>query len=175
MNLAERETTQDRRRIIMLDDNEDFVAVARAWLSPWHTFLGVSTVVDFLSRLELFKPDLIILDVQMPDSDGITVCSRLHSLRRCDNTPILFVTASKDVKDCARGFEAGGSFYLRKPVTRPELLCAISMIVPTSTERADNEKAMLQALKSHLMTPSTNPDSRSRRIFAGGCDEPKKR
>ncbi len=68
------------------------------------------------------KPDLVLLDIMMPDIDGIEVCRRLRSDSRVGHLPIIFVTAATDDMTLSRAFDAGGSDYIRKPVNRVELL-----------------------------------------------------
>ena len=76
--------------------------------------------------------DLVLLDVNLPDMDGYSVC---RALRHVDKrVPIVFVTAKGDLKDYAAGREAGGDSYLVKPIARAALRSIVTLF--TSIERA---------------------------------------
>jgi CheY-like chemotaxis protein len=66
-------------------------------------------------------PDLVLLDVMMPGMDGFETCRRFKESEVMREIPVIFVTARTDVKDLARGFEAGAVDYVTKPVNQPEV------------------------------------------------------
>ena len=70
-------------------------------------------------------PDLILLDVMMPDVDGYAVCAELKADARTRDIPIIFVTAKSQVADEQRGFEAGAVDYITKPISPPIALARI--------------------------------------------------
>jgi signal transduction histidine kinase len=70
-------------------------------------------------------PDLILLDVRMPEMDGFEVCRRLKRDDRTRNVPIIFVSALQDVQDRVRGFELGGVDFISKPFQEPEILARV--------------------------------------------------
>ncbi len=70
-------------------------------------------------------PDLILLDVQMPDIDGIEVCKQLQSDPQTAHIPVIFLTARTDTEDIVRGFEAGAVDYITKPFFFAELLARV--------------------------------------------------
>ncbi len=71
------------------------------------------------------RPDLILLDIVMPEMDGYEVCKKLKRNDRTRDIPVVFVTASTDDDTLQEAFEAGGTDYVRKPVSRIELLARI--------------------------------------------------
>jgi len=71
----------------------------------------------------LDKPDLILLDIMMPEMDGIETCRRLKSLSEVKEIPVVFITAKTDRKDVVEGFRVGGVDYITKPVQHEEV-CA---------------------------------------------------
>jgi len=71
------------------------------------------------------KPDLILLDIMMPEMDGYEVCERLKSDRSTKHIPIIFLTAKTGTEDIVRGFEAGAVDYVTKPFNSTELLARI--------------------------------------------------
>jgi PAS domain S-box-containing protein len=70
-------------------------------------------------------PDLILLDVRMPDMDGFEVCGILKQNERTRDIPVLFISALQDTKDKVRGFEAGGVDFISKPFQEEEVLARI--------------------------------------------------
>ena len=76
------------------------------------------------------KPDLILLDVNMPDTDGFTLCQQIRDFVNC---PILFLTARIEDADKVMGFAAGGDDYILKPFSSQELL---ARVVLTSAGRS---------------------------------------
>ena len=75
-----------------------------------------------LERVRHASPDLILLDVLMPDMDGIETCKRLKEEENSRNVPVIFLTALSDVADINKGFDVGGVDYVTKPFNAPELL-----------------------------------------------------
>ncbi|HCY85650.1 MAG TPA: response regulator [Desulfobacteraceae bacterium] len=71
------------------------------------------------------QPDLILLDIMMPDLDGYEVCRRLKKNPEYRHIPVIFLTAKNATVDVVRGFEAGGVDYIPKPWQSPELLARI--------------------------------------------------
>ena len=75
-----------------------------------------------LRRIRTHKPDIVLLDVNMPGMDGFETCRRLKAEPEMADVPVLFLTVASDLDDKARGFAAGGVDYITKPVDRAEVL-----------------------------------------------------
>lgn len=106
-----------KRSILIVDDQDDERAIQRAMLE--HLGYTVTEASDGLTALELAReamPDLILLDIAMPQMDGLTVCKRLREDPRTAGISILFYTATTtgEIRDRIR--EAGGNGVLVKPV-----------------------------------------------------------
>ncbi len=78
-----------------------------------------------LMRAHLIQPDLILLDLRMPDIDGFSVCRRLKAVESTCDIPVIFMTASNDVADRVTGFEAGAVDYVTKPFQLDEVLARV--------------------------------------------------
>ncbi len=103
----------------------------------------VRTAADGALALDLVtseQPDLIVLDLMMPNVDGLTVCRRLRSRR--DRTPILMLTARTETSDRVSGLDAGADDYLPKPFDLDELLARIRALLRRT--RADSDSGTLQ-------------------------------
>ena len=82
---------------------------------------------EALQAVTEFRPDLVLLDVMLPDLDGFEVARRLRE--RADDTPILFLTASDTTEDKVRGLTLGGDDYVTKPFSVEELLARIASVL----------------------------------------------
>lgn len=109
-------------RILVIDDDQAIAELIKVNLD----LLGhqVSTANDGMKGLALAqqnRPDLIVLDVMMPDLDGFTVCQRLRQNTSTAGIPVLMLTALTMIKDKVKGFDSGADDYLPKPFEIPEL------------------------------------------------------
>jgi two-component system response regulator RpaA len=109
-------------RILVIDDDIAIAELIKVNLD----LLGhqVSTANDGMKGLALAqqnRPDLIVLDVMMPDLDGFTVCQRLRQNAATAGIPVLMLTALGMTKDKVKGFDSGADDYLTKPFEIPEL------------------------------------------------------
>jgi DNA-binding response OmpR family regulator len=110
-------------KILVIDDDENTVWLIGTLLQ--HNDFDVLKTTSATEGLELTrdqKPDLVLLDVMMPDLDGWEVCRRL---RETSAVPIIFITAKSSVKDVVKGLEIGGDDYVVKPFDNHELLARI--------------------------------------------------
>ena len=82
---------------------------------------------DAIDAVEAVQPDLIVLDVMLPDLDGFDVCKRLRQTG--NRTPVLFLTARDATEDKVRGLTMGGDDYLVKPFSLEELVARISAVL----------------------------------------------
>ncbi len=105
-------------RILIVDDEKDVVNLLKDYfeLNQYETITAYSGQ-EALQKISM-KPDLILLDVSMPDLDGMTVCKKIRDYVAC---PILFLTAKIEDSDKIRGFAAGGDDYILKPFSIDEL------------------------------------------------------
>lgn len=105
-------------RILIVDDEEDIVNMLRDYFE-WNGYsvLTASGGIEALQKAERI-PDLIIMDVNMPDLDGLSVCRQIRDFVSC---PILFLTAKIEEEDKIKGFAAGGDDYIEKPFSIDEL------------------------------------------------------
>ncbi|MES2355700.1 MAG: EAL domain-containing protein [Pseudomonadota bacterium] len=100
-----------------------------------------------LKRAKFLEPDLILLDVMMPEVDGFETCRRLKAAEVTKHIPVIFMTALEDAADKLTGFDAGGADYITKPFQIAELLARINIhlaLCAIQTELAQH-KDQLQA------------------------------
>ncbi|WP_376792069.1 response regulator [Thermoflexus sp.] len=119
---------EDEARVLVVEDDKDFRDLLVAVLSRAH--YQVETAGDGFSALEKARrdrPDLILLDVMLPDLSGFEVCRQLRKLQHLRTIPIIMLTAMGRIEDKLKGIEAGADDYLTKPVAIPELLARVKM------------------------------------------------
>lgn len=108
--------------ILVVDDEPHGFDVIEAHLyREGYDLTYVSSGIEALKCLNNIKPDVILLDVMMPDLDGIEVCRKIKSNHQQKHIPIIMVTALNSKEDLARSFEAGADDFLTKPVSGIEL------------------------------------------------------
>jgi DNA-binding response OmpR family regulator/HPt (histidine-containing phosphotransfer) domain-containing protein len=113
-------------KVLIVDDDRFTLKLLQNLLEPWG--LQVNTLshpLQFWQTLEAVAPDLLILDVQMPDTDGIELCKSLRNDDRWSWLPILFLTGQRDSETIQEIFKAGADDYVSKPVLAPELITRI--------------------------------------------------
>ena len=108
--------------ILVIDDEPNNFDVVEAFLSDQaYRLYYAATGQEALTSLEAFQPDLILLDVMMPEMDGIAVCQHIKAMPRWEAIPIIMVTALATKADLAQCLAAGADDFLGKPVNRLEL------------------------------------------------------
>ena len=117
--------------ILLVDDEDNLRSMLEAALRH-HGFEGhpVANGRSALESAASIGPDLIVLDVMLPDLDGFEVCRRLRT--ESNQTPVLFLTARDSTEDKVRGLTLGGDDYLVKPFSLEELIARIDTILRRS-------------------------------------------
>nr|WP_315217295.1 EAL domain-containing protein [uncultured Duganella sp.] len=103
--------------ILIIDDEPSNLATLRAILAPDHVLAFARNGAEGLAAARKHRPALILLDVQMPDMDGYTVCRQLKAQADTSDIPVIFVSAMSEVVDEAAGFACGAVDYIVKPVS----------------------------------------------------------
>lgn len=110
-------------KILVIDDEDTTVQLISILLERrGFEVVKAYSAEDGLRKAYRHQPDLVLLDIMMPDMDGWEVCKRL---REMSDVPIIFLTARGDVKDMVRGLEMGADDYMPKPYDNDELVARI--------------------------------------------------
>lgn len=114
-------------RIFVVEDNEGLRETISSYLQlEEHAVVGFPRLAGVEEALRMQRPDLMILDVMLPDGDGFLFARRL---RMTDRTPIIFLTARTAESDRITGFEVGGDDYVAKPFSNKELMLRVQALL----------------------------------------------
>lgn len=125
--------------VLYVEDNPDnMLLVQRAITALGHKFLWAANGLGGLDMAESERPDLILLDINLPDIDGYEVARRLRSNNNCMlHVPIIAITANALQGDAEKALSAGCDVYMSKPVNVRELWARVIAFLPDSvTPRA---------------------------------------
>lgn len=118
--------SDDKRTILLVDDAPGNIEVAREILKGiYKTRIATSGAKALESVKAPPAPDLILLDVQMPEMDGYEVCRRLKLDPATRDIPVIFLTAMTEVADETKGFDMGAVDYIHKPFSPPVVLARV--------------------------------------------------
>jgi two-component system, OmpR family, response regulator MprA len=143
------------RVLVIEDDDAVRAAVRRALLLGGYEVVEAQTGEEGMLRAQTDVPDAIVLDLGLPDLDGMQVCRRLRGTG--DRTPILMLTARAAVEDRVDGLEAGADDYLVKPYDVRELQARLKAIMRRHLEGADGRLLRFEELE-------LDPDAHAARI-----------
>ncbi len=128
-------------KIIIVDDDETMNELVRVNLQPrGYEMISVTNGRRAIEIVRENNPDLVILDVMMPEMDGFEVCK---ALREFTDVPVLFLTAKGREQDLVRGFEVGGDDYVRKPFSLRELEARIQALLKRAV-RVERDRIITQ-------------------------------
>jgi DNA-binding response OmpR family regulator len=115
---------ETKRKILIIEDEHDISRILRDYLTKNHYEAAVaSNGQDGLQMMDMLQPDYIILDIMLPDMDGIEVC---REIRRRNNIPILILSARGSDTDKVLGLGFGADDYMTKPFSLSELFARIN-------------------------------------------------
>ncbi|KAA8999758.1 two-component system response regulator [Paenibacillus spiritus] len=111
--------------ILVVDDMPDNIALLGGLLKDLYKVKVATNGEKALEVAELFRPDLILLDIMMPVMDGYETCRRLKGKEDLADIPVIFLTSKEEVDEENFGFELGAVDYLTKPISAPVLLARV--------------------------------------------------
>ena len=117
-----------KKRIMVVDDEPSITRLLKLNLEQTGNYevCGINAATLALSAAREFQPDLILLDVMMPQVDGGTLASQIQAIPRLKHTPIVFLTAAATKEEVStHGGQIGGLPFLAKPVDLPEVIGCI--------------------------------------------------
>lgn len=136
-------------RVLVVDDDPGIIQVVRFALDKaGFRVASAADGLEAISRIESWRPDLVVLDINMPEIDGLEVCRRV---RRTSTLPIVFLSSSDEEVDRILGLELGGDDYVTKPFSPRELVARVRAVLrrsqtPTSSEAQQRTSMELGSL-----------------------------
>lgn len=122
-----------RSKLLIVDDEQGIVEMMKSYFAPHYDVLTAYSGREAMVKA-VQKPDLILLDINMPGMDGLTVCQSIREYVTC---PILFLTARVESSDKVIGFQAGADDYIEKPFDLDELSARIAAHLRREKRRQD--------------------------------------
>lgn len=118
------------RRILVVDDEPDVTELLEYKLEQEdYTVEVLNDPLSFVAKVREFEPDLMILDIMMPELNGLQLCRIARSDPAMKSIPIIFLTAKGEVEDRVKGLETGADDYISKPFNTRELLLRIGKVL----------------------------------------------
>ena len=109
-------TSARQKVVVAVDDAEDVLQIVKGLLTfEGYRFIGASSGEYGLALIQRVAPDLILLDIRLPDLDGFALCHRIRALPSCAKTPIVFMSVCKAPQDIRAAIDAGANDYIVKP------------------------------------------------------------
>jgi len=151
--------TVNKNHILMVDDDVDLNRLVTEYLAKFgYSLITATTAARGMTELRREQPDLVILDIMLPDTDGLTLCREIRSEF---DVPIIMLTARGEVADRVLGLELGADDYLSKPFEPRELAARIQSVIRRS-----------QAMQNHpkLDSDGLSLEKQTRRVSLDGKD-----
>jgi adenylate cyclase len=138
-------------RILIVEDSPANIQTLTATLKERGYQISVATngrqALEVVARVQ---PDLILLDVMMPEMDGFETCRRLKASEQWRQIPIIFLTAKTETADIVKGFELGAVDYVAKPFNAHELLARVNTHLTIDRLNRENERLLLNILPAPI-------------------------
>ena len=122
---------QRRPKILIVDDSRTIVALINSILKEDYDTVTASNGLEAIEANNRAKPDLILMDVEMPVMDGFEACKKIKEQSKDTFIPIIFITSKGDLQSMKTGLKAGAEDYLTKPFESEELLARVQAVLRT--------------------------------------------
>ena len=134
---------ENKSLILMVEDEEQVLNTnCRMLRRRGYDVRTAQTVSEVYHQLEEQLPDLLILDIMLPDGNGLDIC---RHFREKTMNPVLFLTGKSDIRDKVEGLQQGGDYYLTKPYNFDEFLAVIQMLLDRQKRIEEKIKEKYQA------------------------------
>lgn len=140
----------DKPSLILVVDDEESILESVTFSLEHENYLTAtaSTGAEAMAKCRDLKPDLVILDIMLPDASGLEIC---QEIRAQGDVPILFLSAKDQLEDRVRGLDTGGDDYLSKPFRFRELLARVRALL-----RRSGHKTRLLCFEDIILDPDSH-------------------
>ena len=122
-------------KILVIDDEPQITEIIEAFLTnAGHEVYVNNNSIEGIKRAKEISPDMILLDIMMPDADGYSVCNELKNEPSTADIPVVFLTGKDRNDDMGRSFKAGGDMFIKKPFSCERLLEIVNIILMSTAK-----------------------------------------
>jgi len=139
-------------RVLIVDDFPANIKVLGELLKEKYELLVATNGAKAVALAKEKQPDLILMDVMMPEMDGFTATNILREDENTKDIPVIFITAKGEIEDIVKGFESGGRDYITKPFNPPELFARVNahLELKLSRQAVKNYACELESTNNQL-------------------------
>lgn len=120
----------DTAKVLVVDDEPEITEIVESFLTEAGYKVSIANSgQEAFKKAREFKPDVILLDIMMPGTDGYAVCQELKKDPQFANTPVIFLTGKERDDDMGRSFKSGGDMYIKKPFSCERLLEIVNIVL----------------------------------------------
>ena len=135
------QTLNDKKKILLIDDSEFHLSIANNMLKTEYTVITTKSGKGGLEHLlKGLVPDIILLDIIMPDMDGWETYHKIRGISILQDVPIIFLTSSNETKDIEYAHKIGAADYIMKPYEKNNLLKRVESIIEKNSKKKNESK-----------------------------------
>jgi len=117
-------------KVLVIDDEPEITDIVETFLTEAGYIVSVeNTSRNAAAKARQFKPDVVLLDIMMPELDGYQTCQAIKQDPELANVPIIFLTGKDRSDDMGRSFKVGGDMFIKKPFSCERLLEIINLVI----------------------------------------------
>ncbi len=152
---------KNKPSILIVEDEPEVLAInARLMRRRGYNVITAQTAGESFSKLEETVPDMLILDIMLPDGSGYDICTKF---RETSDNPVIFLTGKDEISDKVEGLERGGDYYLTKPYSFDELLAVTERLLARHFKTKEKHERLMRISKGALAL-----DLSANKAFVGG-------
>lgn len=122
-------------KILVIDDEEEITDIVETYFeSLGYDVLAANSGQAGLKMAAEFKPNLVLLDIMMPDTSGYEVCSELKQMDSMRGVPVVFLTGRDTREDSGRSFQSGGDMFVKKPFSCERLADIVKIALSSASK-----------------------------------------
>jgi len=117
-------------KVLVIDDEPEITDIVETFLTEAGYVVSVENASrNAAAKARQFKPDIVLLDIMMPDMDGYQTCQAIKQDPELASVPIIFLTGKDRTDDMGRSFKVGGDMFIKKPFSCERLLEIINLVI----------------------------------------------
>lgn len=131
-------------RVLILEDDYDIAGLLeRTFQQEGFTTTHFAGGIDYSERIRAFEPDLVLLDLMLPEVDGLSICRSIKQVNRQRDVKVIMLTAKSDESDILHGYDSGADDYVTKPFSPREVVARAKAVLRRKRKSASTDKSEL--------------------------------